>query len=101
MASAKNDIASANAAIDGKVSLAGDNTMTGSSKYTKYNGINENAWKSAPVIFAAPTNVSEAARAQVAFENTGKNAGVLWLDTDGKLKFTDNYGNRYIINMTK
>lgn len=53
------------------------------------------------MIFVAPTNVSETARAQVAFENTGKNAGVLWLDTDGKLKFTDNYGNRYIINMTK
>lgn len=99
MTSAKNDIASANAAIAGKASLAGDNVVTGSSKYTKYNGINENAWKTAPIILSAPTNASDAARAQIAFENTGKNAGVLWLDTDGKLKFTDNYGVRHVITM--
>ena len=86
-------------AIAEKASLTKDNIITGSSKYTKYNGITGDAWKTAPIILSAPTNVSEAARAQIGFENTGKNAGVLWLDIDGKLKFTDNFGNRHVITM--
>lgn len=52
-------------------------------------GINGNSWEQGSIRLMASTNTNENYRAQIGFENSGKNAGVLWLQTDGRLNFTD------------
>lgn len=68
--------------------------------YYKSNGVSANAWKDSAIILSAATNLDSSVRAQLAFENQGSNAGVIWLDIDGTLKFTSNTGANYLITMT-
>lgn len=66
------------------------NFTNGKYTFTKDVGVNASAFHNAPICIAAPYSTSNTARPMIAFENTGKNGGILWLDTDGRLKFTDN-----------
>lgn len=67
----------------------------------KSNGVSADSWKELAIILSATTALNPSVRAQLAFENQGANAGVLWLDTNGTLKFTSNTGANYLISMTQ
>ena len=42
-------------------------------------------------------SAKENGKAQIGFENVGKNSGTLWLDIDGNLKFTNHEGITRVI----
>lgn len=61
-------------------------------------GVNPDSWKTAQVISRAPYSTVPQSRAMYAFENTGSNAGVLYLNIDGKLNWEASDGTHKVIS---
>lgn len=97
----QDQITKANSDLADKQSKTSDNLIHGTSKYVKANGVSAEAWKTSPVTFLAPTTENSSSRAQVAFENNGFNACIIWLDINGDLRLSDNSGRRYKFNLTE
>lgn len=73
-------------------------TTDGQIIFTKNVGVGAASYKNAPIWIRAPYYSSSAARAIIGFDNQGSNTGILWLDTDGRLKFTDDNNRTKIIS---
>ena len=67
---------------------------------TSYVGVNNESYAIAQVSVHAPYNVNNGVRAMVGFENIGHNAGVLYLDIDGRLKWHYHDGTEKVIDWT-
>lgn len=65
-------------------------TTNGQIIFTKSVGSGGSSFRQAPVLIQAPQHLSPGARAMIGFSNEGANSAIFWLDTDGRLKFTDN-----------
>lgn len=68
--------------------------------FQRAGGITDESFYHAAILLQAKISEDQYSRAQIGFENVGVNAGVLWLDTDGKLKFSDNTGSTVILQTT-
>lgn len=73
-------------------------TTDGQIIFTKNVGVGAASHKNAPIWIRAPYYSSSAARAMIGFDNQGSNTGILWLDVDGRLKFTDDNNRTKIIS---
>ena len=85
-----------------KANINGGNTFGGNNVFNNQVAIKGSVgiagqYVEAPLYLEA-NNVSAGARAQIGFHNKGVNAGVLYLDTDGRLRFQDNAGNSHTIS---
>ena len=89
-----------NTKLQGKLDNAGVDYAVGHYTFQSTSGIAANAWATAPILVEG-TDTPGGSRAQIGFNNTGSNAGVLWLDTDGSLNFTDNQNRTKKINWTE
>lgn len=76
------------------------NDVTGQLVLTREAGISGDSFRAAPLSIRAPHNVKDTARAMIGFENVNNNAGVLWLNIDGRLQFTDNNNQTKVIAWT-
>lgn len=76
------------------------NDVTGQLVLTREAGIGGDSFYTAPLSIRAPHNVNDTARAMIGFENVNNNAGVLWLNIDGRLRFTDNNNQTKVIAWT-
>lgn len=72
-----------------KLSKNGSETANVKIRFATNQGINGNAEAGAPITIVANCAYEPSARALIGFNNGGINAGVLWLNTDGRLRFTD------------
>ncbi len=89
-----------NSNLSNKASLGSANNYAEHNVFSKNNGISLDAYNRSGILLQVNYAADHSARAQIGFENGGNNAGVLWLDIDGLLKFTNNVGNTHIINWT-
>ena len=89
-----------NTKLQGKLDNAGGDYAVGHYIFQSTSGIAANAWANAPILVEG-TDTPGGSRAQIGFNNTGSNAGVLWLHTDGSLNFTDNQNRTKKINWTE
>ena len=85
-----------------KANINGGNTFGGNNVFNNQVAIKGSVgiagqYAEAPLYLEA-NNVSAGARAQIGFHNKGVNAGVLYLDIDGRLRFQDNAGNSHTIS---
>ena len=92
-----------NTKLQDKAALSSDNRFNGRQfsvcNYgTSPDGID---YEECNFVAMAETSSANHARAKIGFHNVGVNAGYLWLQTDGALRWTDWKGNRYKIDMTK
>ena len=76
------------------------NDVTGQLVLTREAGIGGDSFYTAPLSIRAPYNAEDTARAMIGFENVNTNAGVLWLNIDGRLQFTDNNNQTKVIAWT-
>ena len=76
------------------------NITSGQIVFTKLLGIGGDAYSNAPIYIKALASQNDSTRAGIGFENAGINAGVLWLNTDGRLRFTDNVNRTKVIAWT-
>lgn len=89
--------------LNGKANINGGNTFGGNNIFNNQVtikgevGVTPGVFATAPLYLEA-NNVAGGARAQIGFHNKGVNAGVLYLDTDGRLRFQDNGGNSHTIS---
>ena len=74
-----------------------DNGYSGRNLYYTSSNIGKDSWTKAPILISSK-NPNNGQRAQIGFENQGTNAGVLWLDTNGELHFTDQAGTDHVIS---
>ena len=74
-----------------------DNGYSGRNLYYTSTNIEKDSWTKAPILISSK-NPNNGQRAQIGFENQGTNAGVLWLDTNGELHFTDQAGTDHVIS---
>ena len=89
-----------NTKLNGKLDNAGGDYAVGHYIFQSTSGIAANAWTNAPILVEG-TDTPGGSRAQIGFNNTESNAGILWLDTDGSLNFTDNQNRTKKINWTE
>ena len=88
--------------LNGKANINGGNTFGGNNIFNNQVtikgevGVTPGVFATAPLYLEA-NNVAGGARAQIGFHNKGVNAGVLYLDTDGRLRFQDNGGNTHTL----
>ena len=75
-----------------KVSKSGD-VITGAMHIKKINGSTGTDWQNAAVHIESLTNQNQYSRASLSLENTGINACLIYLDTDGALRVVDHAGN--------
>ena len=73
-----------------------DNGYSGRNLYYTSTNIEKDSWTKAPILISSQ-NPDSGGRPQLAFENQGKNAGVLWLDVGGDLHFTDQAGSDHVV----
>lgn len=73
-----------------------DNGYSGRNLYYTSSNIGKDSWAKAPILISSK-NPNNGQRAQIGFENQGINAGVLWLDTNGELHFTDQAGMDHVV----
>lgn len=73
-----------------------DNGYSGRNLYYTSSSIENDSWAKAPIIISSK-NPNNGQRAQIGFENQGVNAGVLWLDTNGELHFTNQAGTDHVV----
>lgn len=66
-------------------------------KFSKPSGISSNAYSDAMIYLDAPYNTNNSTRACIGFNNAGCNAGILYLDNDGLLKFMDHGGTKHTL----
>ncbi|WP_143318931.1 BppU family phage baseplate upper protein [Clostridium sp. HBUAS56010] len=78
----------------------GENDYSGRQSITSIVGLGNNSYTHAQVAVRAPYNQNNAARAMIGFENVGNTAGILYLDTDGRLKWHGHDGIRKVIDWT-
>ena len=76
------------------------NITSGQIVFTKLLGIGGDAYSNAPIYIRSPMNQNESTKAGIGFENVGTNAGVLWLNSDGRLHFTDHTNQTKVIAWT-
>lgn len=76
------------------------NITSGQIVFTKILGIDGDSYSNAPIYIRAPMNQNDSAKAGIGFENIGTNAGVLWLNSDGRLHFTDHTNQTKVIAWT-
>ena len=86
--------------LDTKMPKSGGET-TGQMQFIRNLGVTNVSYSQAGVSMIAPTNESASARAGIGFTNEGSNGAYLYLDTDGKLKYMNDAGEKYIITATK
>lgn len=89
-----------NSDLNNKVDINVSNTHHQQLRFDRIVGINKDSYRNAPIVVRAATIDQQASRAQIGFENGGINAGVLWLDINGSLKFTDQNGDTFLISMS-
>lgn len=73
-----------------------DNGYSGRNLYYTSANIEKDSWTKAPILISSK-NPDSGGRPQLAFENQGINAGVLWLDINGELHFTDQAGTDHVV----
>lgn len=66
-------------------------------RFSKPSGISSNAYSDAMIYLSSPYNTNDSARACIGFNNAGSNAGILYLDIDGRLKFMDHTGAKHTL----
>lgn len=82
------------------VSKSKDNTVAAQMKITKGMGVTASSYSNAPLYIRADTASDPTVRAQIALENAGSQAGTLFLDIDGRLKWQSSSGATYQLDMT-
>lgn len=85
--------------VNSKAGL-GENAYNGRQSITSTVGVNNESYAYAQITLRAPYNLNNATRAMVGFDNAGNNAGVLYLDIDGRLKWHGADGTEKIIDWT-
>ena len=75
-------------------------SFTATNTFAKAVAPTASTYASCPVVVSGMTSSESSGRACIGFHNNGSNAGTLYLDTDGSLKFITNGGSKYKINMT-
>lgn len=66
-------------------------------KFSKPSGITSNAYSNAMIYLEAPYRTNDSTRACIGFNNESNNAGTLYLDIDGRLKFMNHMGEKYTL----
>ena len=72
------------------VSRTKANNVQSQLEFTKSLGISGDSYTGSPIWLRSDWNANNGYRAQIGFENRGCNAITLWLDTDGRLRSTNN-----------
>ena len=92
-----------NTKLQDKAALSSDNRFNGRQFSVCNYGVSPDGidYEECNFVAIAETSSFNPARAKIGLHNVGANAGYLWLQTDGALRWTDWKGNKYKINMTK
>jgi hypothetical protein len=85
--------------LESKAGL-GTNSYDGVQSIIYPSGIGNTSYTNAQVLSRAPYSQNPGVRAMYGFENVGSNAGALYLDTDGRLKWIAHDGNTKVIDWT-
>ncbi|MEY8357088.1 hypothetical protein AALB39_27605 [Lachnospiraceae bacterium 54-53] len=88
-----------NANLNNKASL-GTNGYSGRQIINAASGVGNQSYLSAQVSIRAPYDINQAARAMIGFENKDRNAGALYLEDDGRLKWISHEGVVKVIDWT-
>ena len=74
----------------------GENAYSGRQSITSTAGLRNDAYAHAQVTVRTPYYLNNSARAMIGFENMGNNAEILFLDSDGRLKW---YGHDGVLKV--
>lgn len=88
-----------NSNLAGKINKTGD-TMDGTFKISKVSLTDQTSYRPTHIHLLSQNRINQYSRAGIAFENEGVNGGVLFLDTDRRIKFIDNDGSSHTVSWT-
>ena len=87
--------------LNKKANLTGVNDFRDTQRVTKNIDLIPSKYAEVQFVSQAEYNINNRSRASYGFHNAGVNAGTLYLDIDGHLKFLNNSGTIYTIQMTQ